>query len=149
MPGSSLGWGLDFRVHGLGFGVSSCAMAGPPCSAARMAPPHTRVCGRRHITRKATFLACAVELGETGSSLKPTRCDDTTGNHPNHFLLRFGVYTLNSRTGQAGTRGGGLKGPAAGARGARPKARCGSQFRACWAWGAHFGWGRREPLAIL
>ena len=37
----------------------------------RMAPPHTRVCGWRHITRQATFLACVIELGQTGSSLNP------------------------------------------------------------------------------
>ena len=33
------------------------------------------------------FLACVIELGETGNSLKPARCDDTTGDHANHFLL--------------------------------------------------------------
>ena len=73
-----------------------------------MAPPHTGVCGWRHTTRKATFLACVIELGETESSLKPARCDDTTGNHPNHFLLGFRPYALNAhteQTGQAGTRG--------------------------------------------
>ena len=37
---------------------------------ARMASPHTRVCKWRHITRKATFLACVIELGETGSYLE-------------------------------------------------------------------------------
>ena len=52
------------------------------------------VCGRR--MRQATFLACVRELGETGSSLKPAGCDDTTGNHPNHFPA------LNSRTEQTG-----------------------------------------------
>ena len=56
-----------------------------------MAPPHTRVCGWRQRTRQATFLACVIELGGTGSSLKPPRCDDTTGNHPNHFLLGLGL----------------------------------------------------------
>ena len=59
-----------------------------------MVPPHTRVCGWRDIT---TFLACVIRLGETGSSLIPTRCDDTTGNHPNHLLLRFRAYALNSQ----------------------------------------------------
>ena len=67
---------------------------------ARMAPPHTRVCGWRHITRQATLLACVTELGETGSSLKPGRCDDTTSNHPNHLLLGFRAYALNSHTKQ-------------------------------------------------
>ena len=60
-----------------------------------MAPPHTRVCGWRHITRQATFLARVLELGETRSFPKPARCDDTTVNHPNHFLLGFGAYALN------------------------------------------------------
>ena len=54
--------------------------------------------------RKATSLACVVELGETGSSLKPARCDDTTGNHPNYFLLRFRAYALNPHTEQTGAR---------------------------------------------
>ena len=57
--------------------------------------------------RKATSLACVVELGETGSSLKPDRCDDTTGNHPNHFLLGFRAYALNSHTEQTGQDLGG------------------------------------------
>ena len=54
--------------------------------------------------RKATSLACVVEfveLGETGSSLKPALCDDTTGNHPNHCLLGSRAYALNSHTKQS------------------------------------------------
>ena len=54
--------------------------------------------------RKATSLACVVELGETGSSLKPDRCDDTTGNHPNHFL--FTEQTGQDLGGGAGRPGG-------------------------------------------
>ena len=62
--------GLGFRGLGvLGF--------------ARIAPPHTKVCGWRHITHKATSPACVIELGETGSYHKPARCDDTPGTgHP-------------------------------------------------------------------
>lgn len=30
-----------------------------------------------------------IELGEAGSSLYPPAADDTTGNHPNQFLLVF------------------------------------------------------------
>ena len=77
-----------------------------------MAPHHTRVCGWEHITRKVTFLACVIELGqtlkpevrflacvlelgETGTSLIPTRCDDTTGNRPSYFLLGFTLTLKN------------------------------------------------------
>ena len=59
--------GLGFRVYGLGCLLAQCLVIH-----ARMAPPHTRVCGWRHITCKATFVACVMELGETGSSFKPT-----------------------------------------------------------------------------
>ena len=79
-----------------------------------MAPPHIRVCGWRHITRQATFLASVIKLGETRSSLRPARCDDTTVNHPNHFLLWFRAYALNSHTEQTGQTE-----PGATARGAR------------------------------
>ena len=67
-----------------------------------MAPPHTRVCGWRHITCKATFLACVIELGETGSSHKSAHCDDTTGNHPNHFLLGLRAPSIPHRADRAG-----------------------------------------------
>ena len=50
------------------------------------------------------MLACVRELGETGSSLKPARCDDTTGNHQNHFLSGVRVCALSSRTEQTGHR---------------------------------------------
>ena len=49
--------------------------------------------------RQATFLACVIELGETGSSLKPTRCDDFTGNRVS------GLRPDRARAGQG--RGGG------------------------------------------
>ena len=39
--------------------------------------------------RKATFLAYVIELDEIGSSFIRARCEDATGNHPNHFLLGF------------------------------------------------------------
>ena len=61
--------------------------------------PHTRVCGWRHITRKAISLHVP-QLGETGSSLKPARCDDTTSNHANHVLLGFRAHALNSHIEQ-------------------------------------------------
>ena len=65
--------GLGVRSCGLGFGVRGLGrlLAKWPVIHARMAPPHTRVCGWRHTTRQATFLACVIELGETGSSLNP------------------------------------------------------------------------------
>ena len=61
--------------------------------------PHTRVCGWRHTKRKAISLHVP-QLGETGSSLKPARCDDTTSNHANHFLLGFRAHALNSHIEQ-------------------------------------------------
>ena len=93
-------WGLGFR--GLGFKVCSCAVL---VIHVRIAPPHTRVWRWRHITRKATSLACVIELGETGSSLKPARFDDATGIHPNHFLLGFRAAALNSQPGQGSGAG--------------------------------------------
>ena len=67
--------------------------------------------GWRHLTpaRKATFLACVIELGETGSSLKPARCDGTTGpgNRPNHFLLGLRAYAAGEARGARGPGGGG------------------------------------------
>ena len=61
----------------------------------------------------------------TGSSFELARCDDTTGNHPNHFLLGFRAYgqgrgrRQGSKGGQEGpgarrARGGDQKGPRAG-----------------------------------
>ena len=62
--------------------------------------------------RKATSLACVVELGETGSSLKPARCDDTTGNHANHFLRGFRASRLSAAsTSQESKKGGGAGRP--------------------------------------
>ena len=58
-------------LAGLGFTALGCLLAQWLVIHARMAPPHTRVCGWRHIRCQATFLACVIELGETGSS--PTR----------------------------------------------------------------------------
>ena len=98
--------GLRFGASGLGFSLGRL-LAQRLVIHARMAPPHTRVCGWRHITRKATFVACVIELGETGSSLKPARCDDTTGNHP------IWAYTLKSRTEQTGQAGTGAEGAGA------------------------------------
>ena len=72
--------------------------------------------GWRHLTpaRKATFLACVIELGETGSSLKPARCDGTTGpgNRPNHFLLGLRAYAAGEARGARGPGGGGGPGKA-------------------------------------
>ena len=62
-----------------------------------MAPPHTRVCGWQRTSRQA-FLYFVAELGAAGSSFFPARCDDTTGNHPNHFLLGFRAHALSSHT---------------------------------------------------
>ena len=93
--------GLGFRVRGLG-----CLLARWLVIHANMAPPHTRACGWRHMTSQATFLACVIELGETGSSPFPPA---VTGNHPNHFLLGFRAYALNfhteQQTRQRGPRG--------------------------------------------
>ena len=57
-----------------------------------------RFVGGGILRAKRPSLACVIELGE----IKPARCDDTTGNHPNHFLLGFRAYALNSHTEQGG-----------------------------------------------
>ena len=79
------------------------------------------------MTGEATFLACVIELGETGSSLKPPRCDDTTSNHPNHFLLGFQAYALNSHTEQTSQRLAGHKDGSRAAGRERAKGRVGGQ----------------------
>ena len=49
------------------------------------------------IYRVKRFLVCFVlELGAAGSSFFPARCDDITGNHPNHFVLGFRAHALDS-----------------------------------------------------
>ena len=47
---------------------------------------------------KRCLVCFVLELGAAGSSIFPARCDDTTGNHPNHFLLGFRAHALNSHT---------------------------------------------------
>ena len=47
---------------------------------------------------RRSFLYFVAELGAAGSSFFPAHCDETTGNHPNHFLLGFRAHALNSHT---------------------------------------------------
>ena len=70
-----------------------------------MAPPHTRVCASRHISRQATFLACVTELGETGSFLKPARCDDPTQTISCSGLIRPQFPGRADKEGQEGQGG--------------------------------------------
>ena len=87
--------------------MSSCAVAGNPCWDGSTSHQVLRVVAYC----ASSDLPCMChKIGETGSSLKPTHCDVTTGNHPNHFLSGFRAHALNSHTDQTGQGLGGQPG---------------------------------------
>ena len=74
---------LGFRA--LGFRASSCAVAGNPMLGWRRLTPGFVGGGLLRVKRPS--FVCVIELDETGSLRKSARCDGTTSNHPNHFML--------------------------------------------------------------